>query len=69
MYPSTIGAYSTVAYGSGYECARTLYYSLRFKINKRESQAGIVIYYIGYVLYKLEYIMNSVVPLYINVKS
>ena len=39
------------------------------KINKRESQAGIDIYYIGYVLYKLEYIMNSVVPLYLNVTS
>ena len=39
------------------------------KINKRESRAGIDIYYIGYVLYKLEYIMNSVVPLYLNVKS
>ena len=34
------------------------------KINKRESRAGI-----GYVLYKLGYIMNSVVPLYLNVKS
>ena len=39
------------------------------KINKRESRAGIYIYYIGYVLYKLEYITNSVVPLYLNVKS
>ena len=39
------------------------------KINKRESQAGIDIYYIGYLLYKLEYIINSVVPLYLNVKS
>ena len=39
------------------------------KINKRESRAGIDIYYIGYVLYKLKYIMNSVVPLYLNVKS
>ena len=39
------------------------------KINKRESLAGIDIYYIGYVLYKLEYIMNRVVPLYLNVKS
>ena len=34
------------------------------KINERESRAGI-----GYILYKLEYIMNSVVPLYLNVKS
>ena len=40
-----------------------------FKINKREYRAGIDIYYIGYVLYKLEYITNSVVPLYLNVKS
>ena len=39
------------------------------KINKRESRVGIDIYYIGYVLYKLEYITNSVVPLYLNVKS
>ena len=39
------------------------------KINKREYRAGIDIYYIGYLLYKLEYIMNSVVPLYLNVKS
>ena len=39
------------------------------KINKRESQVGIDIYYIGYVLYKLEYITNSIVPLYLNVKS
>ena len=33
------------------------------KIDKREFRAGIDIYYIGYVLHKLEYIMNSVVPL------
>ena len=39
------------------------------KINKRESRAGIDIHYIGYLLYKLDYIMNSVVPLYLNVKS
>ena len=39
------------------------------KINKRESRVGIDIYYIGYVLYKLEYITNSVVPLCLNVKS
>ena len=39
------------------------------KINKRESRVGINIYYIRYVLYKLEYITNSVVPLYLNVKS
>ena len=40
-----------------------------FKINKRESRAGIDIYYKGDLLYKLEYIMNSVVILYLNVKS
>ena len=39
------------------------------KINKRESRVGIDIYYIGYVLYKLDYITNSTVPLYLNVKS
>ena len=40
-----------------------------YKINNRESGVGVDIYYIGYVLYKLEYITNSVVPLYLNVKS
>ena len=40
-----------------------------FKITKRESRLGIDIYYIGYVLYKLEYSTNSVRPLYLNVKS
>ena len=39
------------------------------KINKRESLVAIDIYYIGYALCKLEYIMNSIVPLYLNVKS
>ena len=39
------------------------------KINKRESRVEIDIYYIGYVLHKLEYITNSIVPLYLNVKS
>ena len=39
------------------------------KINKRESRVEIDIYYIGYVLYKLEYITNNVVPLYLNVKN
>ena len=39
------------------------------KINKRESRVEIDIYYIGYVLYNLEYISNSVVPLYSYVKS
>ena len=40
-----------------------------YKINNRESGVGVDIYYIGYVSYKLEYITNSVVPLYLNVKS
>ena len=40
-----------------------------FKITKRESRAGINIYYIGYVVNKLEYDINSVKPLYLNVKS
>ena len=40
-----------------------------FKIIKRESRAGTDIYYIGYVLYKLEYSTNSVRPLYLSVKS
>ena len=38
-------------------------------INKRESRVGIDIYCIGYVLYKLQYITNSVILLYLNVKS
>ena len=40
-----------------------------FKIAERESGAGIDIYYIGYVVNKLEYDMNSVKPLYLSVKS
>ena len=40
-----------------------------FKIAKREYRAGIDIYYIGYVVNKLEYDMNSVKPLYLSVKS
>ena len=40
-----------------------------FKITKRESRVEIDIYYIGYVLYKLEYTTNSVRPLYLGVKS
>ena len=40
-----------------------------FKIAKRESQIGVDIYYIGYVVNKLEYDINSVKPLYLNVKS
>ena len=39
-----------------------------FKIAKRESKAGIVIYYIGYVVNKLEYDINSVKPLYLSVE-
>ena len=40
-----------------------------FKIAKRESRAGIDIYYIGYVVNKLEYDINSVKHLYLSVKS
>ena len=40
-----------------------------FKIFKRESRVGIDIYYIEYVLYKLEYSTNSVRTLYLSVKS
>ena len=40
-----------------------------FQIAKRESRAGIDIYYIGYVVNKLEYDINSVKPLYLSVKS
>ena len=40
-----------------------------FKIAKRESRAGIDIYYIGYVVNKLEYDINSMKPLYLSVKS
>ena len=40
-----------------------------FKIAKRESRAAIDIYYIGYVVNKLEYDINSVKPLYLSVKS
>ena len=39
------------------------------KIAKRESRIGIDIYYIGYVVNKLEYDTNSVKPLYLSVKS
>ena len=38
-----------------------------FKIAKRESRAGIDIYYIGYLVTKLEYDTNSVKPLYLKV--
>ena len=40
-----------------------------FKIAKRESRAGIDIYYIGYIVNKLEYDINSVKPLYLSVES
>ena len=40
-----------------------------FKIAKRESRIGIDIYYIGYVVNKPEYDINSVKPLYSNNKS
>ena len=40
-----------------------------FKITKRESRAEIDIYYIGYVVNKLEYDINSVKSLYLNVES
>ena len=40
-----------------------------FEIAKRESRDGIDIYYIGYVLNKFEYDINSVKPLYLSVES
>ena len=40
-----------------------------FKITKRESRIVIDIYYIGYVVYKLEYNTKSVKPLYLNFKN
>ena len=40
-----------------------------FKIAKRESRAGIDIYYIGYVVNKLEYDINNVKHLYLSVES
>ena len=39
------------------------------KIAERESRIGVDIYYIGYVVNKLEYDINSVKPLYLSVKS
>ena len=39
------------------------------KITKRESRTGIDIYYIGYVVNKLQYYMDGVKPLYLSVKS
>ena len=40
-----------------------------FKIVQRESRIGVDIYYIGYVVNKLECDTNSVKPLYLSVKS
>ena len=40
-----------------------------FKIAKRESRPGIDIYYIGYVVNKLEYDINSLKLLYLTVES
>ena len=40
-----------------------------FKIAKRESRPGIDIYYIGYVVNKLEYDINSLKLLYLSVES
>ena len=40
-----------------------------FKVAKRESRAGIDIYYIGYVVNKLEYDISGLNPLYLSVKS
>ena len=40
-----------------------------FKIAKRESRAGLDIYYIGYVVNKLEYNISNVKPLYLSVES
>ena len=39
------------------------------KIAKRESRIGVDIYYIGYIVNKLECDTNSVKPLYLSVKS
>ena len=40
-----------------------------FKIAKRESRAGIDIYYIAYVVNKLEYDIIGVKPLYLSIES
>ena len=39
------------------------------KIVKQESRIGVDIYYIGYVVNKLEYDINSVNSLYLTIKS
>ena len=39
------------------------------KINKRECRIGVDIYYIGYVVNKPEYDINSVKPLYLSVEG
>ena len=44
-------------------------FNIKFlKINKRESRIGVDVYYISYVVDKLEYDMNSVKPLYLIIK-
>ena len=46
------------------------HFDIKFvKIAKRESRIEIDIFYIGYVVNKLEYDINSVKPLYLSVKS
>ena len=40
-----------------------------FKIAKRESRIGVDIYYIGYIVNKLEYDTNSIKLLYLSIKS
>ena len=39
------------------------------KVNKRESRIGVDIYYIGYIVNKLQYNINSVNPLYLILKD
>ena len=39
------------------------------KINKRESRIGADIYYIGYVINKPQYNINSVNPFYLSLKD
>ena len=46
------------------------YFNIKYlKITKRESRTGIDIYYIVYVVNKLQYYMDGVKPLYLSVKS
>ena len=45
-------------------------FNIKFvKINKRKSRIGVHIYYIGYVVNKLEHDINSLKPLYLSIKS